>query len=153
MTQPTYKIDQWTDAHSQGLTIGEQANAIRIRDHEASKLVKYVEPESEVQPYKSPAHAISALVVALAPPVVGIVAVGAVVWVMVAATAAVVAAVFAFVNTYALWIGGGALALVVVVGALPGKSDEPKPQTSGNGGQNISVTVNVAGQNVTTNAK
>lgn len=76
----------------------------------------YTEPETPtIEPYKSPAHAIFALVVALAPPVVGIVAVGGVIWVVVAACAAAVGAVTAFVSAYALPIGGGITALVFLV--------------------------------------
>lgn len=83
----------------------------------AQRVQAYTEPTEtqSIEPYKSPAHAIFALVVALAPPVVGIVAVGGVLWIVVAACAAAVGAVTAFVSAYALPIGGGLTALVFLV--------------------------------------
>ncbi len=123
----------------------------------AQSIKAYTPPEKPtIQPYKSPAHAILDLVVALAPPVVGIVAVGGILWVVVAACAAAVGAVTAFVSAYALPIGGGLTALVFLVLAVFGaKVGSGGGSDSGSaakpGGQNVNININVAGGTVTTN--
>jgi hypothetical protein len=123
----------------------------------AQSVQPYTPPENHtIQPYKSPAHAILDLVIALAPPVVGIVAVGGVLWVVVAACAAAVGAVTAFISAYALPIGGGLTALVfLVLAGFGAKAGSEGGSDSGSAakpsGQNINVTVNVTGGNVTTN--
>lgn len=117
----------------------------------------YTEQETPtIEPYKSPAHAILDLVIALAPPVVGIVAVGGILWVVVAACAAAVGAVTAFVSAYALPIGGGLTALVFLVlfvfGAKVGSEGGSDSGSAAKpSGQNVNININVAGGTVTTN--
>ena len=109
----------------------------------AQSVQAYTPPETPViEPYKSPAHAILDLAVALAPPVVGIVAVGGVLWVVVAACAAAVGAVTAFISAYALPIGGGLTALVFLVLAVfgakagsGGKTNNEMPPPPNDGGK------------------
>ena len=146
---------QWEETHYAQLT--KPTTDLERYFHDRDKPAPYVAPlpmESEVQPYKSPAHAIGALVVAVAPPVaIGSVVVGFV-WIVVVSVAAAAAAVMTFVSTYAIPIGGGVLVLVAVFCAVFGaKAGSEDGTTSQGTAQNINVTVNVAGQTVTTNGK
>jgi len=147
---------QWEEAHYNELNNPTTDLERYFRDRD--KVVPYVaslpEPQSEVQPYKSTAHALGALVVAVAPPVaIGSVVVGFV-YVVAVSVAAAAAAVMAFVSTYALPIGGGVLVAVALVCAVFGaKAGSEQSTTSQGSAQNINVTVNVAGKTVTTNQK
>lgn len=151
--QQHYQNQGFSDAaNAHGLSpVLAELEAIRVRDCKAMN--PYVPPvETTPEPYKSAAHAITDMVVTLVPLVVGLVAVGGVVCVMVSAAAAVVGAVFAFVSAHAFWIGGGALAFAVLAGLF----NRGEKQSVGSGNtppQTINVIVNVAGQNVTTNQK
>lgn len=47
----TFQVEQWSDAHQEGLSIPDRVDLIRMRDVKAAKLVKYVEPQgSGVEP-------------------------------------------------------------------------------------------------------
>lgn len=153
--QNTFQVEQWSDAHQEGLmSVSEQMNLIRMQDVERNKLQGYTPPvETAPEPYKSAAHAITDLIVTLAPPVVGLVAVGGVLCVLVSAAAAMVAAVFAFVSANAFLIGGGALAVAVLAGLFNRGEKQSVVSGTGTPPQTINVTVNVAGQSVTTNGK
>ena len=153
---------QWSDKQYSELTGQPHPDIqeyLQTRDLVKPKqaVAPYTPPEAPIiQPYKSPAHAVFALVLALAPPVVGIVAVGGILWVVVAACAAAVGAVTAFISAYALPIGGGLTALVFLVltvfgakAGYGGGSDSGSDAKSC--GQNVNININVAGGAVTTN--
>lgn len=153
--QHHFQVNEWSDAHTDGLmSVSEQMHLIRMEDLRRNKLQSYVPPvETAPEPYKSAAHAITDLIVTIAPPLVGLVAIGGVVCVMVSAVAAMVGAVFAFVSANAFWIGGGALAVAVLAGLFNRGEKQGVGSRAGTPPQTINVIVNVAGQNVTTNGK
>lgn len=97
---------------------------------------QYVEPRREVEPSPSAGEVATNIVVALAPPVVGIVAVGAFVWVVVSVAAMAVGAAMAFVSANAVYIGGGVFAVAAIALSLFGvKSSKPEGPPPGNSGE------------------
>lgn len=44
--QNTFQVEEWTEAHQEGLSIPDRVNLIRMEDVKAAKLVKYIEPQS-----------------------------------------------------------------------------------------------------------
>lgn len=49
--QNTFQVEEWSDAHQEGLSIPDRVNLIRMEDVKAAKLVKYAEPQrSSVEP-------------------------------------------------------------------------------------------------------
>lgn len=144
---------QWSEEHERGMLQNIHPDLQRYLDtrHLPAKPSEPL-PAQDMQPYKNAGEAVAALIVAVGKPLVALTAVGGVVCVVGAVVVAAVGAVFAFVSTYALYIGGGVFAVACLSGLFAGKSSEEKPVPS-TGGHTINVTVNVAGNNVTTNSK
>ena len=127
---------QWDERQFLELTGGKE-----LTPHEKYLLGRdtpapYVEPMGEVAPSPSAGEVATNIVVALAPPVVGIVAVGAFVWVVVSVAAMAVGAAMAFVSANAVWIGGGVFAVASIALSFFGvKSSKPEGPPPGNSGE------------------
>lgn len=156
--QNTFQVEAWSEAHQEGLSIPDRVDLIRMEDVKAAKLVQYVEPSSSgVEPYKSAAEAITDLALTLAKPAIVLSVVGGVIWVIIAGVVAAAGAILAFTSANAMWIGGVGFVVVFLFVSLASffnSGEEGYKNTQSNAPpQTINVTVNVAGQNVTTNGK
>jgi len=120
-------------------------------------VVPYVAPDKiEVDTYTSPSNALTDLIVSVSKPAVVLSIVSGTVWVIVSGMVAVAGAVLSFVSANAAWIGGVGFCVVFVFVSLASffRSDETEPQPakpSGPVGQAVNITINVAGDTVTTN--
>lgn len=146
---------EWSEAHTDALTEFDHYFDTR---HQKAEVVPYAPAPSQLPaPAQKPAlDATTALIVRIAPPVIALTALGSVVCLIVAVTAAAIGAGFAFITANAVYIGGGVVAVVGIVLALVGRGAVVSSGSDGSSGvapQNIHVTVNVAGQTVSTNAK
>jgi hypothetical protein len=106
------------------------------RDNKGT-VAPYVAPTVSAESYRSAAHDVSDLLVALAPGVAAISVVGGLVWVVVSVVSAGVAAVFAFVSANAIAIGGGIFGFAVLVVSAFGirSAKEYSDPSGGNSGE------------------
>ena len=149
---------EWSEAHTDALT--EFDHYFNTR-YQKAEVVPYVPAPAQLPaPSQKPAlDETTALIVRIAPPVIALTALSSIVAVIGAVKAAVIGAGFAFIAANAVYIGGGVVAVVGVVLAFVGRSSISSNGSDGRNGstgvapQNIHVTVNVAGQTVTTNSK
>lgn len=153
--QQIHHVKKWSPEHEQGLSIADQVHNLRLRDIEAAKIQPYTPPEpDQLQPYASTSEAVLDLVVSIAKPV-GVLAIAAgAVAIVGSAVVAAVGAVFTVITANAVPVTAGIFGFVILwgfVARLGGSKDTPP--ASGVSSQNISVTVNVAGQNVNNGQK
>ena len=126
---------QWDEKQYAELTGGKELTPYEQYRIGRDTPAPYVEPRIEVAPSPSAGEVATNIVVALAPPVVGIVAVGAFVWVVVSVAAMAVGAAMAFVSANAVYIGGGVFAVSAIAVSFfavkSGKQTSPPPGDSG----------------------
>lgn len=146
---------------NQGLTIAAQ-NAMSLADEYRERRdrlhpVPYTQPEPmDMQPYRSTSDAVTHAIIQVGKPLIaGSVVFGTVVGIG-AMVVGLVTSGLAFIGANAMPIGGGVVAVVVVVLGLfgaRGAGESSEQGSNAHHAQNIHVTVNVAGGTVNANGK
>ena len=142
---------QWSEGQFKELSPFDEYRAGR------DQVVPYAPPVQTPAPYESKSEAAVELALAIFKPAVVLSILSGTVWVIVASLVAVTGAMLAWVSANAVWIGGVGFCTVFLFISLASffRSDETSAPSgaSGGQGQTINVTINVSGQNVTTNSK
>lgn len=152
MHDPHEHFNQALIRSHENAMMADQYRADRDRVH----IVPYQPMPAQIEPYQSTSDELTRTIIQAGKPLIALSVVGGTIAIIGATVVGVIGSGLAFIGANATVIGGGSFAVVVGVLVLFGgraSGESIEQGSNAKQSQNIHVTVNVAGQSVTSNSK